>query len=144
MQIFSFSFCVTMGIVSTEVCSDVSRIWLSPLKKSAENADWWRFNLAMTLSFFERVMIWSRQDNYNLQLKLSWLRSIWRMNSWNKRDNLVLVMTWNRYDSIEVSKWNLPLYVTFIQFFVLSQLEKKKKKPFKHSSFEPSTPDCLH
>ena len=24
---------------------------MSPLKKSAENADWWRFNLVMTLSF---------------------------------------------------------------------------------------------
>ena len=44
---------------------------MSPLKKSAENADWWRFNLVMTLSFFERVLIWPRQGNYGNLYSLS-------------------------------------------------------------------------
>ena len=56
----------------TRACSDVPEIWMSPLKKCAENADWWRFNLVMTLSFFERVVIWSRQDNYNSRFYYLW------------------------------------------------------------------------
>ena len=45
----------------SDACSDVSEIWMSSLKKSAENGDWWRFILVMTISFFEHVVIWSRQ-----------------------------------------------------------------------------------